>query len=536
MEPRKAWTPNSRSATLPLRLSASSPSLNLFPGSALRTPTTPSSAGAMSVSSITSPTTPISETKELDTESLQGVSVRHYSESRTPRRGNSRVLSTVSLRRSNSTGSRLSVDEDDSSTADTTKYGACSFGEQLRPMEVCIPKQQDLASPMSPRHDTLPKSEGVGRAPRRQISLARIVDVSESTRSRTESEELWGVKVRHYVEHFESTTFMTVQVQDLLEGGAAEKQGIQKNDQVLSINGNLVKGMSSEEVVREMSSSEHESLCLIILPHKQTKISNVQIFSPSRASLDILWCVRNQLTTLTLWDIDLSSRARKVTTVDLSRLMLISNLAVCNCRLESLEVIGGLRRLQFLSHARFTNNRLTAGALGNNCPLASIPSIKALILNRNHIKDFPVCVYKLPLLEHVSLAYNQLREVPRTLSALENLKQLNLDGNALVEMDTTLLGDRMLKFLSISRNRIDFNPALEKQGLAAFALFGNPFTSQPYHSSPHARRETRESLRHGSTATWRRRHHRPAKNSPAAVSPLLRARNAGITESRVTIF
>eukprot|EP00117_Sycon_ciliatum_P004069 scpid101314/ scgid4446/ len=90
--------------------------------------------------------------------------------------------------------------------------------------------------------------------------------------------------------------------------------------------------------------------------------------------------------------------------------------------------------------------------------------------------------------------------------------------------------------LSISRNRIDFNPALEKQGLAAFALFGNPFTSQPYHSSPHARRETRESLRHGSTATWRRRHHRPAKNSPAAVSPLLRARNAGITESRVTIF
>ena len=27
-------------------------------------------------------------------------------------------------------------------------------------MEVCIPKQQDLASPMSPRHDTLPKSEG----------------------------------------------------------------------------------------------------------------------------------------------------------------------------------------------------------------------------------------------------------------------------------------------------------------------------------------------------------------------------------------
>ena len=41
---------------------------------------------------------------------------------------------------------------------------------------------------------------------------------------------------------------------------------------MLSINGNLVKGMSSEEVVREMSSSEHESLCLIILPHKQTKV------------------------------------------------------------------------------------------------------------------------------------------------------------------------------------------------------------------------------------------------------------------------
>ena len=122
------------------------------------------------------------------------------------------------MRRSNSTSSHASLDEEGIPGAASQR--PCAFGEPLRPVDICLP-QRALTSP--PSSSERPKSETVNKGMRRLISVAKVVEPTPSnSRGVTQCEELWGMKVRYYVEHFEASTFMTVQVQDVYADGPAE--------------------------------------------------------------------------------------------------------------------------------------------------------------------------------------------------------------------------------------------------------------------------------------------------------------------------
>lgn len=360
---------------------------------------------------------------------------------------------------------------------------------------VAVPLEEGKASPvkLSPSQTpvdrrslaSLASSGSAGLTPSSTMeglntpSLPKVITIKKcQLRKRPPESEVsgWGFVLRGTTSEFKSgVRVYTCHIELVKEGGAAQNAGIKEGDQIVGIDGIMVRDFDHIAVVKMFQTKD--KLELALLPAKFKAASQVRITEFNQSCLNYMWALTMSIQSLEIVNVKLPDDVSPdIKLACFTHLPGLRHLAITHCGLEDLGPLEGLQALRRLESLSLAHNFLSVEALVKDGPLSSLKHLKRLDLSYNLLTSIPAVVFLLSNIETLVLVENNIQQLPNSLSVLKKLTTLCIDGNLLTEVDTALELVPQLKMVTMADNQFDMEPyCIKHQAYVITCVEGNPY-------------------------------------------------------------